>query len=101
MPKKKARRKRKEGEAGIETEISGALKEDKLLIGSRSVFRALKKGGLEAVIRASNLPEGRKKDLEHYMSVSGIGIREFRGNSAKLGETCGKPFNILLVGIKK
>ena len=100
MPKKKANAKgRKETEIG--KDISDAAKSGSLLIGSNSVFRELKKGNSQTVICASNLPASRMKELNHYRSVSGVQIKEFGGDSAKLGEACGKPFNILLICIKK
>lgn len=101
MSKKKTRKKRSSVAAGIGSEINEAVKKRNLLMGSNSVFKELKKGGLGKVICASNLPSARKKDLNHYASVSGIEVKEFDGDSAMLGETCGKPFSILLIGIKK
>jgi ribosomal protein L30E len=102
MPKKKTkRRKAMAMQKGVGNDIKDAIKEDRLLIGSNSVFREMKKGRLQSVICSSNLPTPCKKDLNHYSSVTGIKIEEFGENSAKLGETCGKPFNILLIGIKK
>ena len=101
MPKKKTRKKRRGAVTGIGSGINEALKEGKVLMGSSSVFRQLKKGGLERIICASNLPASSRKGLDHYVSVSGIEVKEFDGDSAKLGERCGKPFNILLIGIKK
>ena len=99
MPKKS---RRKRGHVSDTTrEINSALKAGRLLIGSNSVLRELKKKGLERIVCASNLPEAKKRNLGHYSSVSGVEITEFGGDSAKLGETCGKPFSILLVGIKK
>ncbi len=102
MPKKKTRRKKaREAGSGVENEIKEATKEKRLLIGSNSVLRSLKRGELQTVICASNLPAARKKELDSHASASGIDVREFGGDSAKLGEACGKPFNILLIGVKK
>ena len=102
MPKKKTRKKKaKESASGVGNDIKEAMKEKKLLIGSNSVIRAMKKGGLQVVICASNLPAERKKELEKHASALDIVIKDFGNNSANLGEACGKPFNILLIGIKK
>lgn len=84
-----------------EKDVKGAIKAKKLVMGKRTVMRGLKGGAITSVICASNCPEGMKKDLEHYASVSSITVKGFDGNSVKLGEVCGKPFNVLIVGIRK
>lgn len=98
MPKKS--RKKRRVSSGIDREIKQALKEKKLVIGTRVVFKGLKKGRIKKVIYASNCPAESMKDLEQY-SKSEAGPEAFSGNSVKLGEVCGKPFKILMVGIKK
>jgi large subunit ribosomal protein L30e len=82
-------------------EIREAIKEKRIVIGTRSVMKGVKGGGVKNVFFASNCPESTKKDLEYYASGSFVTLMEFSGNSLQLGELCGKPFNILLVGIKK
>jgi ribosomal protein L30E len=102
MPKKKSKRRRAQAAGtGIGNDIKEAMKSGKLLIGSNCVLKDLKKGGLEALIFASNLPEASRKGIDSQATVSGIEVREFGADSAKLGEACGKPFNVLLIGIKK
>jgi ribosomal protein L30E len=98
MPKKK---KKVRMVSGIDKQIKDAMKDGKIIIGSNSVLRQLKKGRVGAVIYAENAPESRVRDLDHYSSVSGAEIMKYSGKSSKLGETCGKPFNILLIGIMK
>lgn len=77
-----------------------ALKEKRTVIGSRTVMKFLKNGKLEMVFYASNCPEERVKDLKYYSKISGIPVKRFSGTSKDLGEVCGKPFTILMVGIK-
>lgn len=84
-----------------EKEIKDAIKSGKIVIGTRTAIKCLKKGSLSLVIYASNCPEAARKDLDHYASVSKTEISGFEGNSVKLGEICGKPFNVLLIGVKK
>lgn len=85
----------------IENEIKRALKEGKLVMGSRSVIRAAKLGRLGSLIYASNAPGGVVKDIRYYTGMSGASAQEFPGNSVQLGELCGKPFAVLLLGITK
>ncbi len=100
MAKKRTKRRNRKT-SGVIEEISEAEKEGKLVIGSNMILRHARKGGLKAVIYATNMPEGRKEDLEKYCSVSSLEMKEFDGDSMRLGESCGKPFNVLMVGIKK
>lgn len=102
MPKKKSKRRRAQAAGtGIGNEIKEAMKGNRLLIGSNCVLRDIKKGNIQSLILSTNLPAARKKELNSQASVAGIEVKEYEGDSAKLGEACGKPFNILLIGIKK
>ncbi len=85
----------------LSKQIKDAIKNEKLIIGSRTVLKNLKNEMLDSVVYASNYPGGMIKDLNHYSKVSGVKLEEFNGNSVQLGELCGKPFRILIVGVKK
>jgi large subunit ribosomal protein L30e len=84
-----------------EKEIKFAIKEKKLVIGSRGVFKNLKQNIIKSVICASNCPEATCKDLEYYGKNFDIELKKFKGNSRQLGEMCAKPFNVSVLGIKK
>ncbi|MFH1445407.1 MAG: ribosomal L7Ae/L30e/S12e/Gadd45 family protein [Nanoarchaeota archaeon] len=84
-----------------EKDIKNAIKEKKIEIGSKSVINGLKNSLLATVFYADNCPETVLNQLNHYSKVSNIAIKKFNGNSEVLGELCAKPFNILMVGIKK
>jgi len=84
-----------------EQKIREAQKGNKLLIGSRTVFKGVKSGTVSDVFHASNVPHDAMGDLERYTEISGIVVTKFNGDSAKLGEFCGKPFKVLLAAIKK
>lgn len=85
----------------LEKDIKKALKENRLVVGSNSVVKAAKAGSLQGIIYADNAPKTTLKDVHHYANVSGIQAQEFKGNSLQLGEACGKPFGILLLGFRK
>ena len=84
-----------------EKTIKGALKEGKLLIGRNSVIRALKTGTIESVFYASNCPADFRRELEYSAGVSKVQVQKYGENSARLGQLCGKPFGIIMLGIKK
>ncbi len=86
---------------GTEKMIKDAVKNGKILMGRNSVARALKAGSLEAVVCPTNCPADLTKELDYYSKVSKVPIEKFEGNSAALGQLCGKPFKIVTLGIEK
>ena len=81
--------------------IKEALKEKKVLLGKNSTVKALKKGGLKSVFLANNCPKDILKEMEYYSKISKTELEEFGDSSPKLGQLCGKPFSITVIGIKK
>ncbi|MBI4021499.1 MAG: ribosomal L7Ae/L30e/S12e/Gadd45 family protein [Candidatus Aenigmarchaeota archaeon] len=82
-------------------DIKQALKDGKLVIGTRETVKLLKQGGISAVIVPTNVPAGIRKDLERYAGLGASELRTFEGDSVTLAQVCGKPFKILALGIKK
>ena len=54
----------------VEKEVRDAIKEDKAVLGTKSVIRGIKAGRLVKVIHASNIPGSAIKDLNHNPKVS-------------------------------
>lgn len=84
----------------IDNDIKDAAKKKKLLIGSRGVLRAARAGSITSLIYARNTPSSTVDDIQHYAGISGIETHKYPGNSMQLGEVAGKPFSVLLLGIK-
>jgi ribosomal protein L30E len=82
-------------------DIKKAREDNKLVVGTRTVMKGIKNGNIQSVFYASNCPDETVKDLEHYKKASKVSAEEIKGDSVKLGQTCGKPFTVLMVGIKK
>ena len=85
----------------LEKDIRSAMKEKKIMIGSRGVLRAARTGRLSGIVYASNTPRDKLDDINHYSRVSGITSQGYEGNSMQLGELAGKPFSVMLIGITK
>ncbi len=81
--------------------IKDAHESGKLLIGSRSVVKGVRTGKVMHVVYASNCPEGYRKSIAMQAKSGKADVLEFKGDSVRLGETCGKPFTVLMIGIKK
>lgn len=82
-------------------DLAAYAKAKRLVIGSKTVLKKAKIGNIEKVIKSTNCPDNIKKDLEHYAKLSKFEIEDFSGDSKQFGEMCGKPFNVLLIGVKK
>jgi len=83
----------------MEDEIKSALAKGAIMIGTRSVAKAVKAGNAKAVILASNAPEDVRKDFEHYSKVSGAAVQTFKGTGKQLGTFLGKPFPVAALAI--
>lgn len=84
----------------IDSDIKDAAKKKKLLIGSRGVLRAARAGSITSLIYAKNTPSSMVNDIQHYAGITGIETHEYPGSSMQLGEVAGKPFSVLLLGIR-
>jgi large subunit ribosomal protein L30e len=80
-------------------ELRDALKENKVIIGSKKTIKYLKLGNVKLIILANNCPENIKKDIEHYAKLSEVKIENFDGTAKQLGIFCGKPFAIASLAI--
>lgn len=85
----------------VQADIKKAMKEKTLVIGTRQVLKEVRTGKVGTIILASNCPKNLRADMTHYSGISGISINDFGLDSLRMGEFCGKPFNILMIGIKK
>ena len=82
-------------------ELKGALKENKVVFGSKRTIKYLKLGNVKLIVIASNCPDDVKNDLEKYTGMSGIKLEKFDGTAKQLGVFCGKPFSIASLAIVK
>lgn len=82
-------------------ELKDALKAGKVVTGRAEVVRAVKKGLLETVLCASNCPKPVFEEMEYYSKLTKAGLDRSGSSSAMLGQLCGKPFSVMVLGIKK
>jgi large subunit ribosomal protein L30e len=84
----------------VERIIKDALKENKAILGYRESIKFLKLNKPKLVIIAENLPDERKKEIEHLCKISKVKLKIFKGSSKELGIICGKPFSVSVLVIK-
>jgi len=84
----------------IEKLIKNKVRENKVLIGLRSVMKTLKTKKLGKVIYANNLPEDKVKLIKHNAKLVGVEVVEYKKDGTELGLICGKPFSVGAIGIE-
>jgi large subunit ribosomal protein L30e len=84
----------------IEKQLPIAIKTGKVEFGSKRALEAATFGKAKMIILASNMPEGRRKEVERLAKLSNLPIYIYKGSGRDLGSLCGKPFPVLAVTIK-
>ncbi len=79
--------------------VRNAVDADNVILGTEETLSAVLNGKLKFVVVASNCDAESREDLKHYTKLSGIELHEFEGTSVELGEVCGKPFVVSMMGI--
>ena len=80
-------------------ELRDALKENKVIIGSKTTIKYLRLGNVKLIVLANNCPENIRNDIENYAKSSGVEVKNFDGTAKQLGVFCGKPFAIASLAI--
>ncbi|MDD5418199.1 MAG: ribosomal L7Ae/L30e/S12e/Gadd45 family protein [Candidatus Nanoarchaeia archaeon] len=81
-------------------QIKEAIKDKKLVVGTKSVMRSLKNKELSDIFMASNVDEKTKSSIEKYATISSTKIKMVSEDSVSLGTICKKPFSIVVCGLK-
>lgn len=77
------------------------IPEEKRVIGTKRVFKLLRRGELAAIYVTKNAPNSIKAQLEHLASLADININELDKENDELGIICRKPFSISILGVFK
>jgi len=81
--------------------IKEKIKQDKVIIGYKTVIKSLKNSKPELVVIANNIPNDKKKMIELNAKISKVQVKEHPKDSVDLGLLCGKPFLISVLAIKR
>jgi len=85
----------------LETLIKEKIKQNKIIIGYKTVIKSLKNDHPELIVIAANTPADKKKMIEHNAKISKIQVKEYSKDSVDLGLLCGKPFSVSVLAIKR
>jgi len=81
--------------------IKEKFKQNKVIIGYKTVIKSLKTSRPELIVLAANIPDDKKKMIELNAKISKIQVKEYPKDSVDLGLLCGKPFSISVLAIKR
>jgi len=81
--------------------IKEKVKQKKVLLGYKTVMKFLKSGRPELIIYANDIPEEKKKTLDHNAEISNVKIQEYPNDGVNLGLVCGKPFPVSVLAMKR
>jgi large subunit ribosomal protein L30e len=82
-------------------EIKRMLKGKKMVIGTESSIKNLKKGNAAKVYLTSNCPAGVRADIMRYAKLNDVEVVELPVPNDELGIICKKPFSISVLSVTK
>lgn len=81
--------------------IKTKVKENRIILGYRTVIKSIKTSRPELIVFANNIPEEKRRMIEHTAKIARIEIKEYPNDGVNLGLVCGKPFPVSVLAIKR
>jgi len=81
--------------------IKTKVKENKITLGYRTVIKSIKTGRPELIVFSNDIPEEKRRMIEHNAKIAKIEIKEYPSDGVNLGLVCGKPFPVSVLVIKR
>tara|TARA_Y100000310_G_scaffold302396_1_gene339688 strand:+ start:418 stop:672 length:255 start_codon:yes stop_codon:yes gene_type:complete len=78
-------------------ELKDAMKKEKLLFGSKSTIRNIKKGKTKQIFLANNCGEEIEKNIEYYSKLSKIKVSKIDKPRSEISILCKKNFPVSVI----
>ncbi|AMD29603.1 MAG: ribosomal L7Ae/L30e/S12e/Gadd45 family protein [Candidatus Nanopusillus acidilobi] len=75
--------------------------EKKIVIGYNRTLKKIKRGEVEKIFLAKNVPENIKKDIEYYQKLGNFEVEVLNYSNEEVGLLLKKPFKISVISILK
>ena len=75
--------------------------EKKIIIGYNRTLKMIKRGEVEKIFLAKNVPENIKKDIEYYQKFGNFEVEVLNYSNEEVGLLLKKPFKISVISILK
>jgi len=82
-------------------QLKKVLSKNKIIIGSNKIEKNLKTGKIKTLYVASNCPENKITDFEHYCKITKTEIVRLDIPNSELRIICKKPFFVSAIGVLK
>ncbi len=85
----------------LTNEIKKNLEQKKLVIGTETTIKSMRRGKLSKVYLTSNCPVSVRDDMQRYAKLAAVEVVELGLSNEELGILCKKPFSISVIGLSK
>jgi large subunit ribosomal protein L30e len=75
--------------------------EKRIVIGYNRTLKKIKRGEVEKIFLAKNVPENIKKDIEYYQKLGNFEVEVLSYSNEEVGLLLKKPFKISVISILK
>ena len=79
-------------------ELRRALKEEKVIFGTKETLKSLKKGKLKKVFLSGNCPETVRDDIKHFSKTAKVEVIELTQPGDEIALLCKKNFSVSVLG---
>ena len=80
-------------------ELKNAIASGNVLVGTASVLKSLKTGGISKVFLSSNCPDTARSDIGYYAKLSETPVLELELDTEELGVFCKKNFFVSVLAL--
>jgi len=77
------------------------IDEKRIVIGYNRTLKKIKRGEVEKIFLAKNVPENIKKDIEYYQKLGNFEVEILNYSNEEVGLLLKKPFKISVISILK
>ncbi|MFC1728674.1 ribosomal L7Ae/L30e/S12e/Gadd45 family protein [Nanoarchaeota archaeon] len=82
-------------------DLKELIGDKKLLIGSETTLKNLKKSAVKKIFLSANCAKNVKEEIEEYSKMFGAEVEVLKVKNDELGVACKKPFSISVLSLLK
>ncbi len=75
-------------------ELRDALKEQKMIFGTKATLQQLKKGTVKKIFISGNCPVAVRESIKHYSKLANVDVVELQQPGDELALICKKNFSV-------
>lgn len=79
------------------SELRKALKDEKIIFGTKSTLKKIRDGKVKKVFLASNCPKNTEENIKHYAKLAKADVVKLKIPNDELGVTCKKQYLVSIL----